>query len=135
MSEGQQVPTKPDQPKPVTQLDPTGQPNPHAVEQNIQARLKDLTNVNRIVTNAIALITDTDIKGGHAGAVTEMLGWLTGFSESLTGQIKTLEETLPKKEEKKPIVPKVTEVSKSMPPEPTKLVEPVVKPVSGKVKA
>ena len=72
------------------------QPDPKAVEANIQARLKELTNVNRIVTNAIHLINDVEIKGAHAQPVTEIIGWLTGFSHSLTGQVKTLEATLPK---------------------------------------
>ncbi len=79
---------------------PTGQDsNKQAVADNVGAKLKDLVNVNRIVTNAIALINDVEIKGAHAGPVTEILGWLTGFSQSLTTQIKTLEATLPKKDE------------------------------------
>lgn len=67
-------------------------------EQNIKARVTELTNVNRIVSNAINLINDVEIKGGHAGPVAEILGWLSGFSQSLTGQIKTLESSLPKEE-------------------------------------
>jgi len=72
-------------------------------ENNIQARLKELNNVNRIITNTINLIADVEIKGGHAGAVVEILGWLTGFSQSLTGQMKTLEATLPKEETPKTV--------------------------------
>lgn len=72
-------------------------------ESNIKVRVAELTNVNRIVSNAINLINDVEIKGGHAGPVAEILGWLTGFSQSLTGQIKTLESSLPKPEETKPI--------------------------------
>lgn len=67
-------------------------------ETNIKARLVELNNVNRIVTNAINLINDVEIKGGHAGPVAEILGWLTGFSQSLTGQMTTLESSLPKEE-------------------------------------
>ena len=65
-------------------------------EQNITARLSELTNVNRIVSNAINLINDVEIKGAHSGPVAEILGWLSGFSQSLTTQIKALEATLPK---------------------------------------
>lgn len=72
-------------------------------EINLKARIAELSNVNRIVTNAINLIQDVDIKGGHAGPVAEILGWLSGFSQSLTGQIKTLEGSLPKAEEVKPV--------------------------------
>lgn len=72
-------------------------------ESNIDARLKELNNVNRIITNAINLISDVEIKGAHCGAVVEILGWLSGFSQSLTGQMKTLEATLPKKEELKTV--------------------------------
>lgn len=67
-------------------------------ELNIKARVAELTNVNRIVSNAINLINDVEIKGGHAGPVAEILGWLTGFSQSLIGQITTLESSLPKAE-------------------------------------
>ena len=80
-----------------------------AAEANTKARLAELTNVNRIVSNAINLINDVEIKGAHAQPVTEILGWLTGFSQSLTGQIKTLESTLPKPvEPKKPELKAVT---------------------------
>lgn len=67
-------------------------------ELNIKARVAELTNVNRIISNAINLINDVEIKGGHAGPVAEILGWLNGFSQSLTGQITTLESSLPKAE-------------------------------------
>ena len=70
-------------------------------EQNIKARLAELTNVNRIVTNAINLINDVEIKGAHSGPVAEILGWLSGFSNSLTSQLKTLESSLPKDDEVK----------------------------------
>lgn len=72
-------------------------------ETNIKARLAELTNVNRIVTNAINLINDVEIKGGHAGPVAEILGWLSGFSNSLTTQMKSLDATLPKDEPVKPV--------------------------------
>lgn len=72
-------------------------------EANIKARVAELSNVNRIVSNAINLINDVEIKGGHAGPVAEILGWLSGFSQSLTGQIKTLESSLPKEEVKEPV--------------------------------
>lgn len=69
---------------------------------NINARLKELGNINRIIQNAVNLIADVEIKGGHAGAVAEILGWLTGFSQSLQSQMKALEATLPKEETKEP---------------------------------
>ena len=67
-------------------------------EANIQTRIAELTNVNRIVTNSINLINDVEIKGAHSGPVAEILGWLNGFSQSLTGQMKTLESSLPAKD-------------------------------------
>ena len=73
--------------------------NTKVIEANIQARLKEITNVNRIVTNAINLINDAEIKGAHSGPVAEILGWLTGFSQSLAGQVKTLEAAMPTKAE------------------------------------
>lgn len=88
---------------------PQGQPNSKpaiqlkqtAAETNIKIRLNELVNVNRIVTNGINLIADVSIKGAHAGPVAEFLNWLSGFSQSLTTQIKTLEATLPKTTEPK----------------------------------
>jgi len=68
------------------------------VEANMKARIAELSNVNRIVSNAINLINDVEIKGGHAGPVAEILGWLSGFSKSLTEQMKILESSLPKEE-------------------------------------
>lgn len=67
---------------------------------NIQARLKELNNVNRIIQNAVNLINDVEIKGGHSVAVAEILSWLVGFSQSLISQVKTLESSLPKEEVK-----------------------------------
>lgn len=69
---------------------------------NIEARLKELNNVARVIQNAINLIQDVEIKGGHAHAVAEILSWLTGFNQSLLAQVKTLE----------PIAPKVVEEAK-----------------------
>lgn len=74
-------------------------------EVNITVRIAELSNVNRIVSNAINLINDVEIKGGHAGPVAEILGWLSGFSKSLTEQITTLQAALPKPEPSKPIEP------------------------------
>lgn len=80
-------------------------PQINTAEANIEARLKELHNVNRIVSNAINLINDVDIKGGYSGPVFEILGWLTGFSQSLTSQSKALEATLPKHEPLKVVEP------------------------------
>ena len=96
-----------------------------ATETNTKARLAELTNVNRIVANAISLINDVEIKGAHAQPVTEILGWLTGFSISLTGQVKTLESTLPRQEEEKVrekavIEPKALTPETAKTPAPTK---------------
>ena len=63
---------------------------------NIEARLKELNNVARVIQNAINLIQDVEIKGGHSHAVAEILSWLTGFNQSLMSQIKTLEPVKPK---------------------------------------
>ena len=82
--------------KPVT----PGQTKPDSTAAVTEIRIKELTNVNRIVVNAVSLINDVSIKGAHAQPVTEILGWLVGFSQSLLGQIKTLQSTLPKVEEK-----------------------------------
>ena len=82
--------------KPVT----PGQTKSDLTAAVTETRIKELTNVNRIVVNAVNLINDVEIKGAHAQPVTEILGWLVGFSQSLLGQIKTLQSTLPKVEEK-----------------------------------
>lgn len=72
-------------------------------ETNIETRLKELKNVHRLISNTLNLICDVDIKGGHAVAVGEILGWLDGFRKSIEGQMTTLEATLPKKEEVKAV--------------------------------
>lgn len=68
---------------------------------NINSRLTELKNVLRIVQNTFNLINDIDIKGGHANAVAEILGWLGGFGKTLQTQIDALNATLPKSEEPK----------------------------------
>lgn len=77
---------------------------------SIDARLKELNHTNRIVQNAVNLISDVDIKGGHASAVAEILSWLVWFSQSLQSQVKALESTLPVKEEVKVIEPEVVKI-------------------------
>lgn len=67
-------------------------------ESNIEARLKELKNVHRLISNSVNLICDVEIKGGHANAVAEILGWLDGFRKSIEAQMTTLEATLPKPE-------------------------------------
>jgi hypothetical protein len=78
-------------------------------EANINARLKELNNVNRIIQNTVNLINDVEIKGGHCYAVAEILGWLGGFSQSLNSQVKALEATLPK-EDVKAVEPEAVKV-------------------------
>ena len=70
---------------------------------NIEQRLKELKNVNRLITNAFNLICDTEVKGSHAVAVGEILQWLDGFRKSIEGQVTALEAALPKKEEAKTV--------------------------------
>lgn len=76
---------------------------------NIEQRLKELKNVHRLISNTLNLICDVDIKGGHAVAVGEILGWLDGFRKSIENQMTTLEATLPKAEEAKPIEAEVVQ--------------------------
>jgi len=82
----------------------------NVAEANINLRIAELNNVNRIVTNTINLITDVDIKGGHAKPVAEILAWLDGFSKTLTTQIQALQATLLKAEK-----PSVVEVKAEEP--------------------
>lgn len=67
-------------------------------QNNIEARLKELKNVHRLINNTLNLINDVEIKGGHSLAVGEILMWLDGFRKSIEGQMTTLEATLPKPE-------------------------------------
>ena len=67
---------------------------------NIQTRLKELTNVYRLISNTINLINDVEIKGDRAVPVAEILGWLGGFSQSVSTQMQALQATLPKEESK-----------------------------------
>ena len=110
-------------------------PDPKPVEVNIKARLAELTNVSRIISNGLNVVIDAPIKGGHAGAVAEFLHWLTGFNQSVTQQIKTLEATLPKPEPKKAIVPKVVTVPTAGDAATPKPVDPKPQPAPAPVKA
>lgn len=66
----------------------------------IETKINELTNVSRLIANNINLINDVEIKGAYAGPVAEILGWLTGFKQSVQNQIETLKATLPKEEVK-----------------------------------
>lgn len=74
--------------------------NDQKAVDSINARVKEIENILRIVQNTFNLVNDTDIKGGHAHAVAEIMGWLSGFGKTLQTQIQALEATLPKEEVK-----------------------------------
>ena len=66
--------------------------------KQIEARLADLKNVNRLATNAINLINDIEIKGAYAGPVLEIVQWIDGIKKAVQTQIDALEPILPKAE-------------------------------------
>ena len=67
--------------------------------KQIEARLADLKNVNRLASNAINLINDIEIKGAYAGPVLEIVQWIDGIKKAVQTQIDALEPLLPKVEE------------------------------------
>jgi hypothetical protein len=69
--------------------------------KQIEARLADLKNVNRLASNAINLINDIEIKGAYAGPVLEIVQWIDGIKKAVQTQIDALEPLLPKVEEPK----------------------------------
>lgn len=56
-----------------------------------EAKLNDLKNVHRLVSNTINLINEVEIKGAYAGPVAEILGWLDGFKATLAKQMEVLQ--------------------------------------------
>lgn len=64
----------------------------------IETKIKELENVNRLVSNCISLINEMEIKGAYAGPVAEILGWLTGFKASVLTQTEAFKTALPKPE-------------------------------------
>jgi hypothetical protein len=69
--------------------------------KQIEVRLADLKNVNRLATNTINLINDVEIKGAYAGPVMEIIQWIDGIKKAVQTQIDALEPLLPKAEEPK----------------------------------
>jgi hypothetical protein len=69
--------------------------------KQIETRLTDLKNVNRLASNAINLINDIEIKGAYAGPVLEIVQWIEGIKKAVQTQIDALEPLLPKVEESK----------------------------------
>jgi hypothetical protein len=67
--------------------------------KQIETRLADLKNVNRMATNAINLINDVEIKGAYAGPVLEIVQWIDGIKKAVSTQIDALEPLLPKVDE------------------------------------
>lgn len=66
--------------------------------RQIESRLVDLKNVNRLATNAINLINDIEIKGAYAGPVLEIVQWIDGIKKAVQTQIDALEPLMPKAE-------------------------------------
>lgn len=66
--------------------------------KQIEARLADLKNVNRLASNTINLINDVEIKGAYAGPVVEIIQWIDGIKKAVQTQIDALEPLLPKAE-------------------------------------
>jgi len=63
--------------------------------KQIEKQLADLTNVDRLISNTLNLISDIEIKGAYAGPVKEIQDWLTGFKGNIATQISALKAVLP----------------------------------------
>ncbi len=59
-------------------------------------KIADLTNVLRITTNTIALISSADCKGGDSPAIAELLNYHQGFANNVRVQMEALQASLPK---------------------------------------
>lgn len=64
----------------------------------IEAKIRELTEVSRIVANTLNLIADMDIKGAHVEPVLEIVNYNRGFKTKVDQQIETFKSMLPKKE-------------------------------------
>jgi len=68
--------------------------------ETLKEKISGLQNVSRLIGNALSIIGDTDIKGGHARAVAEVQEWLGGFDATVKSQLQALQSMLPKTPEK-----------------------------------
>lgn len=64
----------------------------------VEAQIRDLESISRIVGNTLNLIADMDIKGSHVEPVLEIVNYNRGFKKQIDSQIDTLKSTLPKAE-------------------------------------
>lgn len=72
----------------------------------VEAQIRDLESISRIVGNTLNLIADMDIKGSHVEPVLEIVNYNRGFKKQIDSQIDTLKSTLPKPEA--PIIPAIS---------------------------
>lgn len=66
-------------------------------QAQVEAQLRDLESISRIVGNTLNLIADMDIKGSHVEPVLEIVNYNRGFKKQIDAQIDTLKSTLPTK--------------------------------------
>ena len=63
----------------------------------VEAKIRELEQVSRIVGNTLSLIADMDIKGSHVEPVLEIVNYNRGFKKQIDQQIETFKSMLPKK--------------------------------------
>lgn len=64
--------------------------------KQIETRVKELENINRICGNAINLLNDMEVKGAYCKPVSEVLDWLAGLKTNIQTNIDQLKTLLPK---------------------------------------
>jgi hypothetical protein len=77
--------------------------------QQIELKIRELENVERICKNATNLIAEMEVKGAYAKPVAEVIDWLMGITQTLKTQIDPLKALLPK-ESVQPTVVDVPEI-------------------------
>lgn len=69
-------------------------------EQNatneLNRKIAELDNLNRVLSNGLNLLADIDIKIAHIQPVSEFIGFLQGFKNNIGQQKTALESALPK---------------------------------------
>ncbi len=65
-------------------------------QNEIERKIKELTEIDRVITNGLNWLSEIDVKVAYMNPVNEFIGFLQGFKGNIAQQRAALESTIPK---------------------------------------
>ena len=81
----------------------------NATVSELERKIKELTELSRVVSNGLNWLVDVEIKVAYIAPVNEFVSFLQGFKANISQQCEALKSALPKevKDENKAIIPEI----------------------------